>query len=110
MEITEYRIDDYTIEIFASDLKGARTRWGQNIIHLFSEGKEVAQAVFAREGEDVPEPYLSGDKIFYSAPWHLYGDILDLLRNEKPVYIVWKPVSDPKEPGDGDAFFRSGID
>ncbi len=105
MTSTEYKIDNYSIEIYANDLKGGRTRWGQKLIRLFSEGREVAQAVFARDGKEVPEPYLSGDKIFYFAPENYYSNVLDLLRNEKPVYIAWMPVSDPKEPGDGDAYF-----
>ena len=105
MTRTEYKIDNYSIEIYANDLKGGRTRWGQKLIRLFSEGREVAQAVFARDDKEVPEPYLSGEKIFYFAPHHYYSDVLDLLRNEKPVYIAWMPVSDPKEPGDGDAYF-----
>ena len=50
MKTTEYRIDDYTVEIYSSDLKGARTRWGEKIIRLYSGDKEVGQAVFAREG------------------------------------------------------------
>lgn len=105
MKSTEYRIDGYVIEIFSSDLKGDRTRWGEKIIRLFSQGKEVAQAVFARDGAEMPEPYLSGGKIFYFAPGPQYADVLDLLRNEQPVFIAWKPISDPQEPNDGDAYF-----
>lgn len=105
MKSVEYRIDSYVIEIYSSDQKGARTRWGERIIRLFSLGKEVAQAVFAREGTELPEPYLSAGKIYYFAPSHLYADVLDLLRNEKPVCIAWKPIPDPKEPDDGDAYF-----
>ena len=107
MNTTEYKIDRFSIEIYASDLEGARTRWGQKKIRLFSGEEEVAQAVFAREGAKIPEPYLSGRKIFYFAPEHQYRDVIDLLRSEKTVYIGWKPVIDAKEPNDGDAFFRT---
>ena len=105
MKITEYRIDSYTVEIYSSDLKGARTRWGEKIIRMYSEGREVGQAVFAREGAELPEPYLSGGKIFYFAPGPQYADVLDLLRNQRPVFLAWKPISDPQEPDDGDAYF-----
>lgn len=108
MRATEYKVDSYRVEIYASDLKGARTRWGEKLVRLFSEGKEVAQAVFAREGEKVPESYISEGKIYYFAPDDRYADVIDLLRNEKPVYVVWQPVSDPKEPNDGDAIIRTG--
>ncbi len=105
MKSIEYRIDSYVIEIYSSDLKGARTRWGEKIIRLYSQGKEVAQAVFAREDAELPEPYLSAGKIYYFAPGRQYADVLDLLRNEQPVCIAWKPISDPQEPNDGDAYF-----
>ncbi len=105
MTSVKYRIDGYLIEIYSSDLKGARIRWGEKIIRLYSQGKEVAQAVFAREGAETPEPYLSEGKIYYFAPGSQYADVLDLLRNEKPVGIAWKPISDPQEPEDGDAYF-----
>lgn len=111
MKRLDYLIDSYRVEIYASDLKGARTRWGEKIIRLFSQGNEVAQAVFAREGAEIPEPYLSGDKIFYFAPGHQYADVIDLLRGEPEVHIAWKPISDPQEPNDGDAyFFTPGTD
>ncbi len=105
MSIIEYQVDSYVVEIFASDLKGARTRWGEKIIRLFSQGQEVAQAVFAREGAEVPEPYVAGGKIYYFAPGHQYHEVIDLLRHEAVVYIAWKPISDPQEPNDGDAYF-----
>ena len=105
MKITEYKIDDYSVEIYAGDLKGARTRWGEKAIYLYSGGREVAQAVFAREGAKLPEPYLSGGKIYYFAPASQFADVIDLLRNEKEVFIAWKPVSDPREEDDGDAYF-----
>jgi len=108
MKTIEYKIDNYAVEVYASDLKGARTRWGEKLIRLYSEGKEIAQAVFARKEEKVPESYISEGKIFYFAPDYHYAAVMDLLRNEKPVYIVWQPVYDPKEPNDGDAFFRTG--
>jgi hypothetical protein len=107
MKAIEYKIERFSVEIYASDLKGERTRWGEKIIRMYSGETEVAQAVFAREGAKVPEPYLSGKKIFYFAPGHQYSDVLDLLRCGRTVYICWNPIADPKEPDDGDAYFRT---
>jgi len=107
MSETKYSIDSYQIEIFAVDCKGGRTRWGNRKIRLFSKGKEAAQAVFAHEGEKCPEPYFSDGKIFYFASDSQYQAVIDLLRNEHPVFIHWKPVHDPKESQDGDAFFSA---
>lgn len=109
MRETEYKIDGYQVEIFSRDRKGWRTRWAQKIIHLFSKGGEVGQAAFAREGVDVPEPYLSGGKIFYFASDAQYTDVMDLLRNENPVFLGWRPVVDPREENDGDAYFRTAV-
>lgn len=105
MAATRYKIDTYSVKIFGNDSKGRRTRWGDRCIHLYSEGKEVAQAVFAKPGHEVPEPYFSEGKIYYFAGSDQFADVLNLLRQEKPVYIAWEPVHDPKEPEDGDAFF-----
>jgi hypothetical protein len=105
MAEVKYKIDSYSVKIFGNDSKGSRTRWGDRSIHLYSEGKEIAQAVFAKPGQEVPEPYFSGGKIYYFADCGQFGDVLELLRHMNPVYIAWKPVHDPREPEDGDAFF-----
>lgn len=105
MKATSYKIDDFSVEIYAKDTKGGRTRWGDKIVHLFSQGREVAQAVFAQEGSKAPEPYISAGIIFYFADSTQYPTVLDLLRNEEDVYIGWRSIPDPKEPNDVDAFF-----
>jgi len=105
MAISSFKIDSYSVHIYAKDRKGGRTRWGDKLIELYSGGKNVARAVFAREGFKAPEPYFSGGKIYFFAQSNQYGPVIDLLRNEEPVYIAWRPVADPKEPNDGDAYF-----
>ncbi len=105
MKITNFKIDSYSVQIYAKDRKGGRTRWGDKLIYLYSRGREVAQAVFAREGFEAPEPYFSGGKIFFFAQSYLFPAVIGLLRSGRPVYIAWKPVYDPKEPDDGDAYF-----
>ena len=105
MPATSYKIDAYSVKIFAKDTKGRRTRWGDRTILVYSGGTEVAQAVFSKPGHECPEPYFSEGKIFYFADSHQFSDVLYLLRHEKPVYIAWEPVYDPKEPEDGDAYF-----
>jgi len=109
MAITIFKIDAYSIKIFGNDSKGRRTRWGDRSITLFSEGKEVGQAVFAKPGHEAPEPYFSEGKIYYFATADQFADVLYLLRNEMPVFLAWEPVHDPKEPDDGDAFFYTEI-
>jgi hypothetical protein len=110
MAVTSYRIDAYSVKIFGKDSKGRRTRWGDRMIQLFSEGTMIGQAVFAKPKHDAPEPYFSEGKIFYFAGHDQFADVLALLRTEKPVYIAWEPVHDPKEPNDGDAYFYTVVE
>ncbi len=110
VKIISHKIDSYTVKIYASDLKGRRTRWGDKVIHLYSGEKEVAQAVFAIEGSKIPEPYFEDGKIFYFAPSSQFQSVLSLLRNPDPVSIAWEPIHDPKEPNDGDAYFIAKLE
>jgi len=105
MNLKSYVIDSYAIEIFSIDKRGKRTRWGDKMITLYSEGIKVGQAVFAVEGEKPPEPYYSEGKIYFFSSCSQYQVVLDLLRNAKPVYFAWRPTNDPKEANDGDAVF-----
>jgi len=108
VRITSFKIEGYSIHVYAKDRKGSRTRWGDKLIYLYSGGKQVAQAVFAREGFKAPEPYFSDGIIYFFAQGYQYRPVIDLLCNEKPVYIAWRPIADPKEPKDGDAYFHAG--
>jgi len=83
MATKSFKIDSYSVQLYAVDRKGGRTRWGDKTILLYSGGR------------------------VYFAHASQYAAVMDLLRNEKSVYISWKPVSDPKEPQDGDAFFHT---
>lgn len=105
MRKIEYKIDKYSIKLFAQDKKGKRKRWGDKVITLFSGGQEIGRAVFAAEGENVPEPYCADDMIYFFAPSTQYQAVKDLLEGDRPVYMIWESVSDPKEPQDGDAYF-----
>lgn len=105
MKKVEYKIDKYSIKLFAHDKKGKRRRWGDKVITLFSEGREIGRAVFAAEGERIPEPYFADSLIYFFAPGYQYKAVKNLLEGDGPVYLVWEYVSDPKEPQDGDAYF-----
>jgi len=105
MSAIRFKIDKFTVKLYAVDKKGRRKRWGNRIISLYSGGKNIAQAVFGSDKRIIPEPFFSEGKIFYFAHSDQYPDVIDLLRNEKTVYIAWEPVHDSKEPKDGDAFF-----
>lgn len=107
MRRLSYKIDSFNIRLYGNDQKGGRTRWGDKVIRLTSKGKEIGQAVFAREGAKSPEAYCSGDKIYFFAPSSQYSAVVELLRRPEPVYLNWESVNDPKEKDDGDAFFSN---
>lgn len=110
MKEIRYRIDSYQVEVYSKDMKGKRTRWADRVIYLFSEDKEVAQAVFAQENEKVPEPFLGEDnKIYFFAPGSRFLEVLEILCLFQSVYIVWQPISDPQEERDGDAYFVAKV-
>jgi len=103
----EYRVSGYTIELYGTDRKGKRTRWGDRIIKIFSDEKEVGQAVFAADGEDVQDSYCADGKIYYFGHGNQYRNVLDLLESKTPIHFAWHPVHDTKESNDGDALFTT---
>jgi len=108
MATTSYKIDSYAARIYANDLRGSLTRWAAAELTLYSGGKTVGLAYFARNGENAPDCVLSGEVIYFHAQGEQYERILDLLRNESPVYLAWVPKADSTEANDGDAYFYTG--
>ena len=105
MAETRYKIDNYTVEFYAVDRKGSRKRWGDRGLKIYSDGREIASAIFSDEDSSIPEPYMADGKIHYFAPSSQFSDLLAMLRKEKNSYIAWRPAYDPKESLDGDAVF-----
>ncbi len=103
-----HRIDHYSLQIYGNDLHGAVTRWATAVIYLYSSGNHVGSAYFAREGFTAPDATCSDGMIYFHAQHEQYEKVLDLLRNEDPVYLCWEPRRDPREPNDGNAYFFSG--
>lgn len=103
-----FQIDKYTVQLFANDLRGSLTRWADKVIFLYSGNQNVGQAYFAREGASAPDATFSGGIVWYHAPGSQYAPVMDMLRNEKPVYINWFPHTDSTEPNDGNAYFSTG--
>jgi hypothetical protein len=108
MSETRYKIDAYSVEFYAVDRKGSRLRWGDRVLKLYAEGREVAKAVFSNEISQIPEPYISDGKIHYFGPADQFPQLLSMLRGGLPASIAWRPAHDPKEAMDGDAVFIFG--
>ena len=110
MAVTSYKIDTYSVRVYANEESGEKTVWGTKTIFMYSGGKHVASAFFAKAGFQAPDADFSADDghIYFHAQGEQYSAVIDLLRNEKPVYINWAPTSDDVESDDGEAYFNTG--
>ena len=84
------RIDKYSVTIYGrsgniqTDGESARA-----LIHLKSEGGMAATCSFY-ESDDVPDNSTAPNgRTLLNYPWSCYSGVLDLLRNEKPLYWVF---------------------
>ncbi len=108
MPTVTHTVDEYSVQLYSNDLRGNLTRWAAGVIHFYSSGQHVGTGYFARDGYVGPDATYSGGKIYYHAQGEQFERVLDLLRNEQPVYLRWVPQSDPGESNDGIAYIYSG--
>ncbi|MHC5114780.1 MAG: hypothetical protein ACYTGP_10165 [Planctomycetota bacterium] len=84
---TSFEVVSYHYELFAKDENTA------SINLMDHDGETFAIAVFRPDTSTLPEQYQGNDgiyRIFYRRS--AFPDVLDLLRNEKPVYLhYWMP-------------------
>lgn len=102
-----YKIDNYLVRLYGNDARGRLTRIDDKEILLYSEGKLVGHASFAKEGNKTGDSHAFQDVIYFRSPSSQYTQVIDLLRNENPVYIGWYPKPDSAEEDDGDAYFAT---
>ena len=102
-----HEIDSYLVRLYGNDTKGQVTRIADKEILVYSGGKLVGHAIFAKEGHVTGDSHVYHGVIYLRAPTSQYDAEIDLLRNEKPVYIGWYPKPDAKEESDGDAYFAT---
>ena len=102
-----YEIDDYLVRLYGNDSRGHLTRIADKEILLYSGGKMVGHATFAKEGHKTGDSHVYQGVIYLHATTSQYDAVIDLLRNEKPVYIGWYPKPDATEENDGDAYFAT---
>lgn len=109
MPFVTHSIEDYSVQVYANDLRGSITRWAAAVIYLYgNNGAHVGTAYFAREGHTAPDAVYAGNKIYYHAQGEQFERVLDILRNEKPVYLRWVSQNDATEANDGNAYFYTG--
>lgn len=107
MRELHYEIDRYLVRLYGNDSRGHLTRIDDKEILVYSGGKLVGHATFAKEGQRTGDSHVYQGVIYLRAPASQYDAVIDLLRNEKSVFIGWYPKPDAKEENDGDAYFST---
>jgi hypothetical protein len=81
--VRKYKINKYKYEFRASG--------GENVgvLYLMENKEPVCMAVFTHDSE-LPPPREGLNGVIYTAhPFEWFNNIIDLLRNEKPIYFTW---------------------
>jgi hypothetical protein len=77
-------IDTYKVVLYGKDaLAGDLVAF----IHCYHSGKNVATCEFYRDGSSMPENRYKGCRVGLVYPVSRFSSVLDVLRNEKPVYF-----------------------
>ncbi|HEY7080912.1 MAG TPA: hypothetical protein VH500_14520 [Nitrososphaeraceae archaeon] len=107
MSIPTREIKDYGILVYVSP-EGYQTNRSQ--ISLYgADGKTIAFLRFNDPGMFFENDSLLGDIILMHLPSSIFQSVLDILRNESPVYIYWAQnrgfLSTSSEPvGEGEGY------
>jgi hypothetical protein len=106
MSIPVREVTDYSILVYGSP-QGYLTNRAQIELHG-ADGKTVAWLRFNDPGMFFEDDSLLGDIIRMHLPSSMFQSVLDILRNEKPVYIYWAQnrgfLSTSSEPvGEGES-------
>jgi hypothetical protein len=77
-------IDKYKVVLYGQDALGGDL---VAFIHCFLGGKNVMTCEFYRDGSALPENRNKGGRVGLVYPWSRFSAVLDVLRNEKPVFF-----------------------
>jgi len=83
-------IKNYSIRFNGGPITEDAERKGRSSIHLFDASSKLAGFInFYEDGATLPkdkgEPYIS-----MNLPVSLLHSVIDTLRNERPIYLVWQ--------------------
>jgi hypothetical protein len=77
-------IDKYKVVLYG---KGAVGGDLAAFIHCYHNGKNVMTCEFYQEGSALPQNRNAGGRIRLTYHWSHFGAVLDVLRNEQPLYF-----------------------
>jgi len=79
-------IDHYSVFLYGRDQIGGNL---VAYIHCYYQGKNVATCEFYKDGTALPENRYQGGRIGLTYHWSHFDAVLDLLRNESPVFAAF---------------------
>lgn len=82
--VRKHKINKYKYEFRCSKPENA------GVLYLSEGGKLICIVVFVDEEKEIPPPREDLKGVIYIAyKFDWYQNVIDMLRNEKPVYLIW---------------------
>jgi len=108
-------INQYWVH-FQAGRSGNKKLYPRVIVKCYHDEDYVLQATFYPDGKTLPDNYydVNSKLVYLRYSMYMYEHVIDLLRNEKPIYFSFSDVSklgyirtgkEPVGEGDGDADF-----
>ena len=108
-------INQYWVH-FQAGRSGNKALYPRVIVKCYHDDDYVLQATFYPDGKTLPDNYydVNSKLVYLRYSMYMYAHVIDLLRNEKPIYFSFSDVSklgyirtgkEPVGEGDGDADF-----
>jgi hypothetical protein len=79
-------IDSYSVVLYGKDQTSGNLA---AYIHCYYKGQNVASCEFYRDGTTLPPNRYQGGRIGLTYHWSQFDGVLDVLRNEKPVFVAF---------------------
>jgi hypothetical protein len=85
-ETVESPIDSYSAVLYGKDQTSGNL---VAFIHCYYQGRNVMSCEFYEDGTALPENKNEGGRVSLTYHWSNFDAVLDLLRNEKPVFFAF---------------------
>jgi len=79
-------VDSYSVVIYGEDQTSSDL---VAYIHCYYKGQNVASCEFYRDGTTLPTNRYQGGRIGLTYSWSQFEAVLDVLRNETPVFVAF---------------------
>jgi hypothetical protein len=90
MKVLNHELKQYWVHFQAGHTKGNQI-YPRAIIKCYDDNDFLLQLNFYSEGKRIPENYYDTNSklVYLRYPLSMYPNILDILRNEKPIYFSY---------------------